>query len=209
MPKIIGNFEEGLDSSINVIRELKNESSKPIVISVSGGSCSGKTSLVEEIKKEFGLNLSHIGMDSYYRNGNANTNFDHPDSLELDLALEHIYQLKKGNSIDIPIYNFETHSREGFYTIFPAEIILFEGLFALREGFFKLSDYKIFMTANENLMLKRRIKRDMKERGRTFCSIINQYNKTVKPMYLEFVVPQSQYADLIIENNLQLVNFKN
>ena len=191
-------FNEGLGMILNQF------SSGSKLISIAGGSCSGKTKLVDSIKEEFGDRLVILPIDAYYLNGNANTNFDHPDSLELDLVLEHINELKKGNGIYMPTYDFKTHSRTESIPIKPGEFILLEGLFALQEMFNNVSNYLVYMQADEKIVFKRRMDRDVKERGRTPKGVLEQYLETVKPMFDEHVKPQKYYANLIIENNKYL-----
>lgn len=179
-----------------------------IVIGVAGGSGSGKTTiahnLVEAFCKEEAILLEQ---DSYYKEilnltteEKALTNFDHPNSIEFELLKKHIEDLKEGREIKKPIYDFKTHSRiDNTILVHPSKIIVIEGILVLAVKEIRdLCDMKIFVDTDADEMLLRRVERDMKERGRSFDSIKNQYLTTVKPMYLEFCEPSKRYADVII-----------
>lgn len=181
-----------------------------IIIGIAGGTGSGKTSVSEiilEDLKKFGSNVVLLEQDSYYK---ANTdldyeartklNYDHPDSIDFKLLIEHIKKLKKGEKIQKPKYDFTTHLRmEESEEIEPENIIIVEGILILALAELRdLFDMKIFVDTDDDIRLLRRIERDMKERGRNFDNIKEQYTTTVKPMHLEFVEPSKRYADVII-----------
>jgi uridine kinase len=182
--------------------------SKPLIIGVAGGSGSGKTTVVNTISKTLGsekhLLLQH---DSYYRDlkhlpfeERIKQNFDHPASLETELMIRHINVLSEGYPIEVPQYNFEKHIRkEETKTVTPREVILVDGILIFSErDLLDLMDVKIFVDTDDDIRLLRRLKRDINERGRSVESVIEQYQKFVRPMHLEFVQPSKRYADVII-----------
>lgn len=179
-----------------------------IFIGVAGGSGSGKTTVAHNLVRTFSAeDAVLVEQDAYYRELNnltieerAKVNFDHPDAIEFELLREHLIALKEGKSIERPVYNFKTHSREEeSINIHPSKIVIVEGIliFAVPE-IRELFDIKIFVDTDSDEMLLRRIERDIKERGRTFDSVRDQYLNTVKPMFLEFCEPSKRYADVII-----------
>ena len=180
----------------------------PVVIGVAGGSGSGKTTVVSKITESLGGNevlvLEH---DRYYRDHNelrleerAALNYDHPDSLETDLLVRHVHELRAGNPVELPAYDFARHARKNVTeTARPHRAIIVEGILiftdaALRE----LMDVKVFVDTDDDTRFIRRLQRDVAERGRTMESVVEQYLSTVKPMHLEFVEPSKRYADIII-----------
>lgn len=178
-----------------------------IVIGIAGGTGSGKTTLAKKIEQAFPGRAILISQDSYYKDishltyeERSKVNFDHPDSLDFSLLLQQINELKSGNSVQKPVYNFHTHGREPICeTVDSNQLIIVEGilLFALpeiREAF----DIKIFIDADDDVRLLRRIERDINERSRSFVSVRDQYLKTVKPMHDAFVHPSKRHADLIV-----------
>lgn len=179
-----------------------------ILIGVAGGSGSGKTTISHNLVKAFkSEDAVLVEQDAYYKEltnltleEKAAVNFDHPNSIEFDLLKEHLKALIAGKAIERPVYDFTTHSRKDeCVKIEPSKIIIVEGilLFAIPE-IRELFDVKIFVDTDADEMILRRIERDMKERGRSFDSVKNQYLNTVKPMYLEFCEPSKRYADVII-----------
>ena len=181
---------------------------RQLVIGIAGGTGSGKTSVTNKIleRLHFTENVVVIQHDSYYRDLTSyggltpdHINFDHPDSLETSLLTEHIKNLRKGNAIEQPLYNFTTHSRmKETRHLEPKDIIIIEGIliFASLE-LRNLMDIKIFIDTDADERLLRRLKRDIIERGRSIDSVMNQYVATVKPMHLEFVEPSKRYACLL------------
>jgi uridine kinase len=181
---------------------------KPIVIGIAGGTGSGKTTVANVILRRVGNHrIAYLPHDAYYRdlkdlplNQRAAVNFDHPDSIESELMLAHITQLKNWEYVKLPVYDFSTHSRtEQTIRIDPQPVIIVEGIliFAevkLREVF----DVKLFVDTDPDLRFIRRLQRDIAERGRTMEKVIQQYLTTVRPMHLEFVEPSKRYADVII-----------
>jgi uridine kinase len=181
---------------------------EPLVIGIAGGTGSGKTTISNLIIDRVGReNIASLSHDAYYRDmvnlplkKRAKVNYDHPDSLESELLVEQIKQLKRGNPIHMPVYDFTTHSRkQETITINPQPVILVDGiLIFVEKDLRKLFDVKIFVDTDADLRFIRRLQRDISERGRTQESVIKQYLKTVRPMHLEFVEPSKRYADVII-----------
>lgn len=180
----------------------------PLVIGIAGGSGSGKTTVAQEILQRVGpARIAFLQHDSYYKDlsglpptQRAEVNFDHPNSLETDLLIEHIASLRRREAVEVPIYDFSTHSRTNqTFTVQPRSVILVEGILIFTEAALrKMFDVKIFVDTDSDLRFIRRLERDITERGRTTESVIKQYQHTVRPMHLEFVEPSKRYADIII-----------
>ena len=181
------------------------------VILIGGGSASGKTYVLKKVMEKIpGDKITHISIDDYYKNftdltfeERAKINYDHPKSFDWKLMNEQLKALKNGQTIEKQIYDFTTHSRSDKTEIVePKELIVIEGIMALvNKDLRALGDLKVFISASRERRLVRRIDRDMKERGRTYESIIEQYFTTVLPMYEEIIAPSQYYADLIINND--------
>ncbi|HHE72510.1 MAG TPA: uridine kinase [Chloroflexi bacterium] len=179
-----------------------------VIIGVAGGTGSGKTTVARRILERVGAeHIAYIPHDAYYRDlrhlpfeERVRVNFDHPDSLETSLLIEHLKKLRRGEPVEVPIYDFTTHTRtQRTRRVEPAPIILVEGILifvepALRELF----DVKLFVDTDPDIRFIRRLQRDVRERGRTVDSVIEQYLRTVRPMHLEFVEPSKRHADVII-----------
>jgi len=180
----------------------------PIVIGVAGGSGSGKTTVVRRIVDALGdARVTVLEHDRYYRDRNdlrleerASLNYDHPDSLETDLMVEHINQLRAGRSVEAPVYDFARHARvPATETVAPGRAIIVEGILIYTDAALRaLMDVKVFVDTDDDTRFIRRLQRDISERGRTVQSVIDQYLGTVKPMHLEFVEPSKRYADIIV-----------
>ncbi len=180
----------------------------PFIIGVAGGTGSGKTTVVRAIASRVGdERLSIVPHDAYYKDFPDlpvgvldRKNFDHPDSLDTDLLVKHVRTLKSGKAVDTPIYDFKTHRRAPeVRRVEPKRVIVVDGILIFAEPKLrKLFDVKIYVDTDADIRLIRRIKRDIAERGRTFDSVVEQYESTVRPMHLEFVEPSKRYADLII-----------
>lgn len=179
-----------------------------LVIGIAGGSGSGKTTVAQEILQRVGPDrIAFLQHDSYYKDlsglppiQRAEVNFDHPHSLETELLIEHIASLRDGKPVEVPIYDFSTHSRtDRTFTVQPRRVILVEGILIFTEASLReMFDVKIFVDTDSDIRLIRRLERDIAERGRTVQSVIKQYQSTVRPMHLEFVEPSKRYADVII-----------
>ncbi|MEK7277161.1 MAG: uridine kinase [Chloroflexota bacterium] len=180
----------------------------PVIIGLAGGTGSGKTTVANAILKKVGAErISVVPHDAYYRNltqlpraQRDIVNFDHPDSLDTDLLIQHIRQLKSGQPIDLPVYDFTIHSRTAdTRRIEPRPVIIVEGILIFAElPLRELFDVKIYVDTDADLRFIRRLQRDVAERGRTPDSVVHQYLSTVRPMHLEFVEPSKRYADVII-----------
>lgn len=179
-----------------------------LVIGIAGGSGSGKTTVVNEIKNRISQKVVVIPQDSYYRDSSNLTdeqkrvhNFDHPDSIEWELLCKQLKELKSGKAVDQPVYSFISCTRSKTETrrIEPADVIIIEGILIftcpeLREQM----DIKIFVDADDDDRLMRVMARDITERGKNVEWVIERYSRTVKPMYLQFIEPSKRYADIII-----------
>jgi uridine kinase len=180
----------------------------PLVIGVAGGSGSGKTTVVRRIIESIGDDqVTILEHDRYYRDRNdlrleerAALNYDHPDSLETDLLVRHLHELRAGRSVQVPQYDFARHARQADTgTALPRKAIIVEGILIFADAALRgLMDVKVFVDADGDTRFIRRLQRDITERGRTVASVIEQYLGTVKPMHLEFVEPSKRYADIII-----------
>jgi uridine kinase len=181
---------------------------QPIIIGVAGGTGSGKTTVTETILARVGQErIACIPHDAYYRdlahlprNLRDRVNFDHPDSLETDLLVEHLQEWRAGQAIEIPIYDFTKHARtHQTQSIEPQRVALVEGILVFAEPKLReLFDVKLYVDADADIRFIRRLQRDIAERGRTTASVVQQYLSTVRPMHLEFVEPSKRYADVII-----------
>jgi len=179
-----------------------------LTIGIAGGSGSGKSTVARKIIERVGPDrISHIEMDSYYRDlshlsleERAETNFDHPSSIDTELFLEHIKTLKSGNNTDRPNYSFATHTREKETTLVkPQPVVVVEGILLFENKKIRDEiDIKIFIDTPSDYRFIRRLMRDIKERGRTADSVVEQYYATVRPMHETFVAPTREYADIII-----------
>ena len=181
---------------------------QPLVIGIAGGTGSGKTTVANVVLKRAGAeNIAFLPHDAYYRDDKTisyeertRINYDHPDSLETNLMIQHIHQLKNWQPVELPVYDFTTHSRtDRTIHVEPRRVILVEGILIFYEAALRsLFDVKIFVDTDPDIRFIRRLQRDIVERGRTTESVINQYLNTVRPMHLEFVEPSKRYADVII-----------
>lgn len=179
-----------------------------LVIGIAGGSGSGKTTVVKAITQQLKERVVVIPQDSYYKDSShipveqrQKINFDHPESIDFKLLVEHLKDLKEGKSVDQPVYSYLTCSRSQTETVRvnPADVIIIEGILIftcaeLREQM----DIKLFVDADDDDRLMRVMARDIIERGKTVETVIERYSKTVKPMYLQFIEPSKRYADIII-----------
>lgn len=183
---------------------------KVAVISIAGGSGSGKTTVAEKLISSFKKKqVRLIRIDDYYKRLNmpfeerVKVNYDHPNAIDFDLLYDNINSLINGESVEKPIYDFTIHNRKDVTELIePSQIILIEGIFALcDERIRNLSDIKIYVDTDGDIRFIRRLTRDIKERGRTVDNVVEQYLSTVKPMHDAFIEPTKKYADIIIPND--------
>ncbi len=187
-----------------------------MLIGIAGGTGSGKSTFTNRIKKQFGDDVTVIYHDNYYRRRDdipfeerKKINYDHPDALETDMLIEHIKQLKAGKSVVCPVYDFSVHNRsDKTVVIKPSKVILVEGILVLQNPeLCDLLDIKIFVEADADERILRRVLRDVEERGRDLRGIIDQYLTTVKPMHYRFVEPSKAKADIVINSGLNDVAY--
>ncbi len=178
-----------------------------IIIGIAGGTASGKTTVAQKIKEEFGDNVELLSHDFYYLPHNDMTyeertkiNYDHPNAFETDRLIRDVRDLKAGKAVDAPVYDFTIHNRvDETIHVEPKRVIIVEGILVFEnEELRRLMDIKIFVDTDSDERLARRILRDVKERGRSLDSVLTQYTTTVKPMHDQFVEPSKRYADVII-----------
>lgn len=181
--------------------------SAPFIIGIAGGTGSGKTTLSKRLQSSLGIKVTLIEQDCYYKdlshlpiNEREKTNFDHPNSIDFDRLYEDILNLKQGKTINKPIYSFKTHCREdGSVQLSGGDVVVVEGILILTdERLRNLFDLKIYVEAQDDVRILRRIERDTTERGRDLRSVIEQYLTTVKPMHKLYVEPSIDHADIII-----------
>jgi uridine kinase len=197
------------DNILNEIKFYKNKN-EILFIGIAGGTASGKTSVANELIKNLNQEkVTFVNLDSYYIDlshldleERKKFNFDHPDSIDWNLIYQNLYNLFNLKEAYKPVYSFSLYNRtQEFEALEPAKIVILEGLFALyKKELRSLMDLKIFVSAPDDIRLIRRIKRDVSERGRDIDSIIEQYLNFVRPMYIEYIKPTKNYADIIIQN---------
>ena len=181
---------------------------RPKIIGIVGGSGSGKTTVTKRIIDELTQDkVALIEQDYYYKDQShlemserVKTNYDHPNSMDRDLLIAHLKALKAGNAVDIPVYSYVEHTRTDEVTHFtPKRIVILEGILLLTdERVRQLADISVFVDTPLDICFIRRLQRDMEERGRTLQSVIDQYRATVRPMFLQFIEPSKQHADIVI-----------
>ena len=179
-----------------------------MVIGIAGGSGSGKSTIADRVLNSIGKDrVLLVEHDSYYRDRpelsaeeRAKINYDHPNSLETELLVEHVLELLAGKKVDQPLYDFGTHARlTESVVVEPCRVIMLEGILVLAEEALRdLMDLKIYVDTDADLRLARRLERDIRDRGRTPDSVLEQYLTSVRPMHLQFVEPSKRYADIII-----------
>ena len=182
-----------------------------LVIGIAGGTGSGKTTVVNQIIQELPEGeVCVISQDSYYKDTShlpfdkrTKINFDHPKAIDFDLLVTHLIELKKGNAIEQPIYSFVEHNRtKETITMYPKKVIIVEGILILTHTDIReLFDIKLYVHADSDERLIRRLRRDMSERGRDLDEVLSRYKNTLKPMHQQFIEPTKEFADIIIPNN--------
>ena len=190
---------------------------KTTIIGIAGGSGSGKSTFTNRLKNFFGDNITVIYHDNYYRANDdlsmeerRKINYDHPQALETDLLVEHLEALRNGESIKCPVYDFTQHNRsDTTVTINPSRVIVVEGILIFQDERLRdLFDIKIFVEADADERILRRVVRDMEERGRELQDIIEHYLATVKPMHYLYVEPTRNVADIVLNSGLNDVAFE-
>ena len=181
---------------------------KPLVIGIAGGTGSGKSTVARNVAQALSTSsIAFIDMDAYYRNfahvpleERRQINWDHPDAFDWELLLEQLSALVRGEAIDKPVYDFVSHTRSGKTVRIPAaEVVVIDGILLFTDARVReLCDVKVFVDADADIRLIRRIRRDVAKRGRTLDDVIDQYLTTVQPMHLQFVEPSKRYADVIV-----------
>ena len=180
---------------------------KTLMIGVAGGTGSGKTTLTKRLSAELGGNITVLSHDDYYKAHDELTyeqrcrlNYDHPDAFDTDLLITHLEALRRGESVEIPTYDFTVHNRSNVTkTVLPNRIILLEGILILADpALCRQLDIRVFVDTDADVRLRRRLRRDMRDRGRSLESITEQYLNTVKPMHEQFVEPSKKNADIVI-----------
>ena len=181
---------------------------KPVVIGVAGGTGSGKTTVVREIVRRLGPeDVAVVQHDSYYRDRSgispaerAKVNYDHPDALETSLLVEHLRALREGNAVSVPVYDFSTHTRTAeVVSLTPRKVVIVEGILVLAEPDLRAQmAMRVFVDTDADIRMIRRLRRDIRDRGRTLESVVDQYLETVRPMHLEFVEPSKRHAHVIV-----------
>lgn len=188
----------------------KNTRLKMLVIGIAGGTGSGKTTVVNNILRDLNTeSVIVISQDNYYKDNHdmpleerSKINFDHPRSIDFDLLKEHVRSLKNGETIEQPVYSFITHTRTGETILtHPQSVIIVEGILVLTDAELReLFDVTIFVHADSDERLIRRVRRDIQERGRDLDEVLSRYQDTLKPMHQQFIEPSKNYADIIIPN---------
>ncbi len=182
-----------------------------LIIGIAGGTGSGKTTVVNQIINELPeKDVTVISQDSYYKatdeltyDERAKINFDHPRAIDFKLLVSHLVELRKGHTIEQPVYSFATHNRtKDTIKTHPSKVIIVEGILILsKRKLRELLDIKVFVHADSDERLIRRLKRDIQERARDMDEVLQRYQETLKPMHEQFIEPMKEYADIIIPNN--------
>jgi uridine kinase len=181
--------------------------SAPLVLGIAGGTASGKTTVARKIHEAFASRVAFIDQDSYYRpldhlslEERREVNFDHPDAFDSDLLVKHVKALKSGHSVEKPVYDFVSSTRQpSTLAVNSADLILIEGILVLHmEALREEMDVRIFVETEDDVRIIRRLTRDIKERGRDFDHVIHQYFRHVRPMHMAFVEPSKRWADIVV-----------
>lgn len=189
---------------------------KTIIIGIAGGTGSGKSTFTNKLKDTFKDDVAVLYHDNYYRDQSdipleqrKKTNYDHPDAMETELLVEHLHQLREGKAIECPVYDYTLHTRsKEVVKIEPKRVILLEGILVLADERLRdLMDVKVYVEADADERILRRVIRDVKERGRDIEGVVEQYLATVKPMHYLYVEPTRSTADIVINSGMNPVAF--
>lgn len=182
-----------------------------LIIGIAGGTGCGKTTVVEQIIAQLPVDeVCVISQDSYYKDTSnlsyqerVKINFDHPNSIDFDLLLQHLKSLREGDSFEQPVYSFVEHNRTGkTITTYPKKVVIIEGILILTQPEIRdMFDVKVFVHADSDERLIRRLKRDISQRGRNMDEVLTRYQTTLKPMHQQFIEPTKEFADIIIPTN--------
>lgn len=190
---------------------------KTIIIGIAGGTGSGKSTFTNKLKDTFHEDVAVLYHDNYYRDQSGipleerkKTNYDHPDAMETELLVEHLHQLKEGKAIECPVYDYTMHTRSNqVMKVEPKRVILLEGILVLADERLRdLMDVKVYVEADADERILRRVIRDVKERGRDIEGVVEQYLTTVKPMHYLYVEPTRTTADIVINSGMNPVAFE-
>ena len=190
---------------------------KTIIIGIAGGTGSGKSTFTNKLKDTFKEDVAVLYHDNYYRDQSdipleerRKTNYDHPDAMETELLVEHLHQLKEGKAIECPVYDYTMHTRSNqVMKVEPKRVILLEGILVLADERLRdLMDVKVYVEADADERILRRVIRDVKERGRDIEGVVEQYLTTVKPMHYLYVEPTRTTADIVINSGMNPVAFE-
>ena len=181
---------------------------KPLIIGIAGGSGSGKSTVARNVAQALHTeSVAFIDMDAYYLNyahlsldERRKINWDHPDAFDWDLLLDHLGRLQRGESIEKPVYDFVTHTRTDKTVVVPAaQVVVIDGILLFSDARVRdICDVKVYVDADADIRLIRRMRRDINKRGRPLDEVLDQYLTTVQPMHLQFVEPTKRYADVIV-----------
>lgn len=206
----------GMKTSKKIGTETRAAEQATTIIGIAGGTGSGKSTFTNRLKRAFGDAITVIYHDNYYKPHDDLTleerrtiNYDHPDALDTDLLVRHLEELRAGRAVDCPTYDFTQHTRaKKTVAIQPSRVIIVEGILILQDARLRdLFDIKIYVEADADERILRRVARDIRERGRSLESVIDQYLTTVKPMHYLYVEPTKTFADLILNSGLNDVAF--
>lgn len=206
----------GMKTSKKIGTETRAAERATTIIGIAGGTGSGKSTFTNRLKRAFGDAITVIYHDNYYKPHDDLTleerrtiNYDHPDALDTDLLVHHLEELRAGRAVDCPTYDFTQHTRaKETVTIRPSRVIIVEGILIFQDARLRdLFDIKIYVEADADERILRRVARDIRERGRSLESVINQYLTTVKPMHYLYVEPTKTFADIILNSGRNDVAF--
>lgn len=214
--KVVNYIIRAHENEVKNSKIRMGKNMKSVIIGIAGGTGSGKSTFTNRLRDEFKDNVAVIYHDNYYRDQSdipleerKKTNYDHPDAMETELLVQQLQELKEGKSIQCPVYDYTQHNRSGeVQTVEPKKVILLEGILVLADERLRdLMDIKIYVEADADERILRRVIRDVKERGRDIEGVVEQYLTTVKPMHYLYVEPTRSTADIVINSGMNPVAF--